>query len=195
MLSSEPAWRACQYMFVYECIQYAGTHHAWNVREALLPLIYQTIRRNLVQKLKITNFAVQENRTDLVFRVELCDFHQYTYSYSKFYIIASLIKQSLHATDSMSMDQELDTKLQSAPATLSTMELKFCAIYGKHQNYIVKSRFHIDTSCLIATCNRHEHMGECLTKEDVSTTDASKIRKKSNCSASGCKNCVITGCV
>ena len=55
--------------------------------------------------------------------------------------------------------------------------------------------FKIDTSCLIATCNRHEHAAERLTKEVVSTTDASKIRKRSNCSASGCKNCVITGCV
>ena len=41
----------------------------------------------------------------------------------------------------------------------------------------------------------HEHAAELLRKELVSTTDASKIRKRSNCSASGCKNCVITGCV
>ena len=30
------------------------------------------------------------------------------------------------------MDQELDMKLQSAPATLSTMELKFYAICSEH---------------------------------------------------------------
>ena len=73
------------------------------------------------------------------------------------------------------------------------MELKFCATCGEYQNYILKSRFRIDTSCLIATCNRHEHAAERLIEEDVSTTYASKIRKSSrpNC----CQNCVITGCV
>ena len=60
---------------------------------------------------------------------------------------------------------------------------------------LLKSRIRIDTSCSIAYCNRHEHTAERLRKKVVSTTDASKIRKRSNISASGCKNCVITGCV
>ena len=47
------------------------------------------------------------------------------------------------------MDQKLDTKLRSL-STLSTMELKFYALCGEDYNYIVKSRFRIDTSCLRA---------------------------------------------
>ena len=34
--------------------------------------------------------------------------------------------------DGPGMDQELDTKLRSAPTTLSTMELKFCATCGEY---------------------------------------------------------------
>ena len=51
---------------------------AWNAREALLPLIYQTIRRNLTQKLN-NWFYYQGEENRFGFQVELGNFYQYTY--------------------------------------------------------------------------------------------------------------------
>ena len=89
--------------------------------------------------------------------------------------VASLQRLKMEA-----IDQELDTKLRSVPARLSTVQLKFCAVCGNHQNYIVKSQFRTDIFCLIATCNRHEEVAQRLRKEVISTIDASKIRERSN---------------
>ena len=40
------------------------------------------------------------------------------------------------------------------------------------------SKISISYRFFLFDCNRHEHVTERLTKEDVSTTDARKIRKK-----------------
>ena len=61
----------------------------------------------------------------------------------------------------------MDPKLRLASSTMSTMDLKFCAVCGEHYNYIVKTRFRIDNSCLIATCNLHEQVAQRLTKKVV----------------------------
>ena len=44
---------------------------------------------------------------------------------------AELMMMMMMMMQARSMGRELDTKLRSAPSTLGTMELKFCALCGK----------------------------------------------------------------
>ena len=67
-----------------------GACRAWNAREAVLPLIYQIIIRNLIQQLNYW-FCYQAEVKRFSLQVNLGDFYQYTYSYIKICIIASLI--------------------------------------------------------------------------------------------------------